>query len=47
MMQARKRPDRFRARLFDALWFVWALGLLEILEALHEYRVLPTLLTWY
>jgi protein-S-isoprenylcysteine O-methyltransferase Ste14 len=41
------RPDRFRAHLFDALWFVWALGLLEILEALHEYRVLPTLLTWY
>ena len=41
------RPDRFRGHLFDALWFVWALGLLEILEALHKYRLLPTLLTWY
>lgn len=41
------RPDRFRSHLFDALWFVWALGLLEILEALHKYKVLPTLLTWY
>jgi len=41
------RPDRFRGHLFDALWFVWALGLLELLEALHDYKVLPTLLTWY
>ena len=41
------RPDRFRSHLFDALWFVWALGLLEVLEALHQYKLLPTLLTWY
>jgi protein-S-isoprenylcysteine O-methyltransferase Ste14 len=41
------RPDRFRGHLFDALWFVWALGLLEILEALHNYKLLPTLLVWY
>jgi protein-S-isoprenylcysteine O-methyltransferase Ste14 len=41
------RPERFRRHLFDALWFVWALGLLEVLEALHKYRLLPTLLTWH
>jgi protein-S-isoprenylcysteine O-methyltransferase Ste14 len=41
------RPDRFRAHLLDALWFVWVLGFLELLEALHEYKLLPTLLTWY
>lgn len=41
------RPDRFRSHLFDALWFVWAVGLLEVLEALHQYKLLPTLLTWY
>lgn len=41
------RPERFRSHLLDALWFVWAVGFLELLEALHEYRLLPTLLTWY
>ena len=41
------RTDRFRSHLIDAMWFVWALGFLEVLEALHEYKVLPTLLTWY
>ncbi len=41
------RPEKFRRHLFDALWFVWVLGFLEVLEALHEYRLLPTLLTWY
>lgn len=41
------RPERFRSHLVDALWFVWAVGFLEVLEALHEYRLLPTLLKWY
>ena len=41
------RTDRFRSHLIDAMWFVWALGFLEVLEALHQYRVLPVLLRWY
>ena len=41
------RTDRFRSHLIDAMWFVWALGFLEVLEALHEYKLLPTLLIWY
>ena len=41
------RTDRFRSHLIDAMWFVWALGFLEVVEALHAHRVLPTLLIWY
>lgn len=38
---------RFRARMFDALLFVWCVGLLELLEELHKLGWLPTLFTVY
>jgi len=41
------RPRAFRKGLFDALWFVWLVGILELIEAFHEYEVLPVLLRLY
>jgi protein-S-isoprenylcysteine O-methyltransferase Ste14 len=41
------QPIKFRNHLLDALWFVWGLGLLELLEAGHVYALLPTLIRWY
>lgn len=35
------RPRLFKRRIFDALWFVWMAGILELVEALHEYNVIP------
>ena len=41
------RPKAFRKGLFDALWFVWLVGILELIEAFHEYDTLPILLKLY
>jgi protein-S-isoprenylcysteine O-methyltransferase Ste14 len=41
------QPVRFRNHLLDALWLVWGLGLLELIEAAHKYELLPTLVRWY
>jgi len=41
------RPKAFRKGLFDALWFVWLVGILELIEAFHEYEALPVLLRLY
>ena len=41
------RPRAFRKGLFDALWFVWLVGILELIEAFHEYEVLPFFLRLY
>jgi hypothetical protein len=41
------RPGAFRRRLFDSLWFVWGIGILEIIEGLHESNVLVTLFKLY
>jgi hypothetical protein len=41
------KPKAFRRGLFDALWFVWLVGILELIEALHEYDVLPVLMKLY
>ena len=38
-------PRRFRRAMLDALWFVWLAGLLEIVEALHEYQLVRPL--WF
>jgi len=35
------QPKRFKKRAFDALWFVWIVGIMELVEALHEYNVIP------
>lgn len=41
------KPQAFRKGLFDALWFVWLVGILELIEAFHEYEILPVLLKLY
>ena len=41
------KPQIFRKRLFDSLWFVWLLGVLELIEALHNYRIIPTFIRLY
>ncbi|MCU0575016.1 MAG: isoprenylcysteine carboxylmethyltransferase family protein [Syntrophobacteraceae bacterium] len=41
------KPAEFRRRLFDSLWFVWGIGILEMIEGLHENGVLVTLFKLY
>src|SRR5262245_39566671 len=36
-----------RRRMLDSLWFVWGVGLIEVVKGLHELGVLPTLLQLY
>lgn len=37
----------FRRRLLDSFWFVWAAGLLQLTEALHDVGFLPVLFRFY
>jgi hypothetical protein len=37
-------PGRFRRAIGDVLWFVWAVGLIELFESLREYRILEPLI---
>ncbi|OQW96845.1 MAG: hypothetical protein BWK74_07605 [Desulfobacteraceae bacterium A6] len=41
------KPRIFRDNLFYALWFIWIIGILEIIESLHEAGYLPVLFTIY
>ena len=41
------RPKLLRKRVFDALWFIWLIGILEIIEALHECNIIPILFKLY
>jgi hypothetical protein len=41
------KPRKFKKHLFDALWFVWSLGIIEFIEELHELGVLPTIIKIY
>lgn len=40
-------PRIFRKHIFDALWFVWIVGFLEVIEGLHEMHVFPVLFKLY
>jgi hypothetical protein len=40
-------PISFKRRLFSSLWFVWLVGILEIIEGLHELKLLPVLFKIY
>jgi hypothetical protein len=31
-------PRLFRRAMGDALWFIWLVGIIELVEALHEYQ---------
>lgn len=37
----------FRKNTMDAMWFLWIVGLLELVEKLHEIGILPTYWTLY
>lgn len=41
------KPAVFRKHIFDALWFIWLLGIMEVLESLNELHVLPTIFNFY
>jgi len=41
------KPKIFRRRVLNSLWFVWILGIFELVEALHEYGVVPILIRLY
>jgi len=40
-------PRLFRKHIFDALWFIWLFGIMELLEAFHELNVLPVWIELY
>lgn len=41
------KPKVFRHHMLDAVWFVWIVGFLEIIKALHALQILPTLFKIY
>ncbi|MFZ1983976.1 MAG: isoprenylcysteine carboxylmethyltransferase family protein [Desulfatitalea sp.] len=41
------RPMIFRKNLFDAIWFVWLIGILELISTLHETKIVPVLFSIY
>lgn len=41
------KPIVFRKHIFSALWFIWLMGILELIEGLHESNILPTVLNIY
>lgn len=41
------KPVVYRRHMFDVLWFIWLLGIMEIIESLHELNVLPTVFILY
>jgi hypothetical protein len=40
-------PLIYRKRMLDSLWFIWAAGLLELLETFHKYKIIPILMHIY
>ena len=40
-------PKIYKKSLFDALWFIWLIGIIEIIEALHEWRIIPIFFRLY
>ena len=43
----RVNPKIFRRNSFNALWFIWLTGILEVIEAFHETGVLPVYIKIY
>jgi protein-S-isoprenylcysteine O-methyltransferase Ste14 len=41
------KPIIFRKHIFDAVWFIWILGVLQIIKALKTSGVVPTLLNFW
>lgn len=41
------KPVIFKKHMFDALWFIWLLGMMEFMETLHDLQILPTIFRVY
>ncbi|MBN2182647.1 MAG: isoprenylcysteine carboxylmethyltransferase family protein [Sedimentisphaerales bacterium] len=41
------KPKIFRKNLFDALCFIWIVGIIELVEGLHEAQIIPVLFSIY
>ncbi len=41
------RPAIIRKSLIDAVWFVWAVGVIELLKVLHDVGILPVYIILY
>lgn len=41
------KPAIFRKRVIDSLWFVWLIGVIELIEALHIHGVIPVFMRLY
>jgi protein-S-isoprenylcysteine O-methyltransferase Ste14 len=41
------KPVLFRKHVFDTVWFVWIIGIIEVLEGLKHAGILPTLWSLY
>lgn len=41
------KPIVFKKHIFNALWFIWLVGIIETIEELHDLSVLPTLFKIY
>ena len=40
-------PVICRKRILNSLWFIWIAGFLELVEMLHEFKIIPVLLHIY
>jgi len=40
-------PARFRKDILSALWFIWLIGVLEIIEGIHEAGIVVPIFTLY
>lgn len=41
------KPVIFKRHILDAIWFIWLLGVMEIVESLHELNIIPTFFKIY
>ena len=41
------KPIVFRRHIFSALWFIWILGIVELIEGLREVGIIPSLWSLY
>ena len=37
----------FRQHIFDALWFIWLIGIMEIIEGFHKLGIIPAIFKVY
>ena len=40
-------PAIFRRHIFDTLWFVWLIGIIKVVEGIHELQIIPVYFTLF